>query len=46
MIIIVMYESCALAYPFACLYGYVCGLPLAMIINTIDVSRCEKLRQW
>jgi len=27
MMIIMMYEFCALAYPFACLYGCVCGLP-------------------
>jgi len=41
-----MYESCALAYPFACLYGCVWSSPFAMIINSIDVSRCEKPRQW
>jgi len=27
MMIIMMYEFCVLAYPFACLYGCVCGLP-------------------
>jgi len=25
--IIMMYEFCALGYPFACLYGCVCGFP-------------------
>jgi len=40
MIIIVMYESCILAYPFACLYGYVCGLPLC---NDHQYYWCEQM---
>jgi len=44
--IIMMYAFCALAYPFACLYGCVWSSSFAMIINSIDVSRCENSRQW
>ena len=35
MMIIMVYEFCALAYPFACLYGCVWFSSFAMIINSI-----------
>jgi len=45
MMIIMMYEFCALAYPFR-LFVWLCVWfsPFAMIINSIDVSRCEDPR--